>query len=261
MAATADIYDEREQWRGPIGISLALHALMIGMIITWGVLHGFWQGTPWGAQGVGGGGGDAMRASIVAQIPLPPSQAPTQNVLANESKGLSQSLPRQVEQAPEAIPIPEKKTPVRRTERTATNTEPPQPVPEQPANVAPFGQGGPANAVNFSMGAGTGGLTMGNGTGDFSARYGWYVDQVRNRISQNWLLYQIDPHVPKGTRVTVSFEIQRNGQPTSVSIQQSSGNASLDQSALSTLKRIDSFGALPGDYRGNAVRVEFYFER
>jgi protein TonB len=260
MAVSAEIYDERDEWRGPIGMSLGLHALFIATLITWGALHGFWQGSSWGAQGVGGGGG-AMRVSMVAQIPLPPSEAPTQNVLATESKGLTQSLPKQVEQVPEAIPIPEKRAPARRTERTATNTEEPRPVPEQPPNVVPFGQGGPANAVNFSMGAGTGGLTIGNGTGDFAARYGWYVEQVRNRISQNWLLYQIDPHVPKGTRVTVSFEIQRNGQPTNVSVLQSSGNPSLDQSALATLKRIDSFGALPNDYRGNAVRVEFYFER
>ena len=61
-------------------------------------------------------------------------------------------------------------------------------------------------------------------------------------------------------RVYVTFDIERNGRPTNVQIEQSSGVPSLDQSAIRALQRIDTFGALPSDYSGSRVSVEFWFD-
>jgi protein TonB len=61
-------------------------------------------------------------------------------------------------------------------------------------------------------------------------------------------------------RVYILFDIQKDGTPTNVRIEQSSGVPSLDQSALRALQRIDSFGRLPADYTGSKVSVEFWFE-
>jgi periplasmic protein TonB len=45
-----------------------------------------------------------------------------------------------------------------------------------------------------------------------------------------------------------------------VRIEQSSGVPSLDISAVRALQRIDTFGALPPDYSGSKVSVEFWFD-
>ena len=257
MAATADIFSEREDWHGPLGWSVAFHTLLFGAIFLYATFFGGYHGEDWGGGGAGGG---AMSVSLTSSIPLPQPQTQSENVLANQSKGLSQSLPKQVEETPQAIPIPERTTKqVKKETRTASNTRP-QPLPE-PTNQIPFGQGGPANSVRFSMSGGSGGLSLtGAGGGDFGSRYAWYVEKVRRIISENWLKYQVDPGVQAGARVYLTFDIMRDGAPSSVQIEQSSHVPSLDYSAVNALKRIDSFGPLPGDYAGSKVSVEFYFD-
>ena len=67
------------------------------------VAHSSGGGT-WGA----GGGGDAMGVTLVSTVPLPATPTQTQNVLANESKGLTHSEPKAVVKEPDAIPIADK---------------------------------------------------------------------------------------------------------------------------------------------------------
>src|ERR1051325_6971169 len=103
MAATADIWTEQDRITTPVWVSVFLHGGLFAALIFGGFLMRS-TGESWG--GTGGGEGGAMNATLVSSIPLP-SHAPTQNVLANESKGVSQTLPKVEEQpAPEAIPIP-----------------------------------------------------------------------------------------------------------------------------------------------------------
>ena len=75
---TADIFDEREDWHGPIGVSVALHALLFGGILIYGALRGGYQGEAWGGTG---SGGSAISATLVSSVPLPARTAPTENVL------------------------------------------------------------------------------------------------------------------------------------------------------------------------------------
>ncbi|MBZ5629839.1 MAG: TonB family protein [Acidobacteriia bacterium] len=262
MAATADIFTEREDWRRPLGWSAALHGLLFCAILLYGAIFGRFTGESWGGSGSGGG---AMSATLVSTIPLPHAAPQSQNILANESKGLSQSLPKVKEEpTPEAIPIPEKST-KRRVEpkpkpRTSTQ-EKPRPV-EEASNVVPFGQGGPVSGPYgvFSTPNAKGGFGFNGGGGDFGSRFAWYVRVVQQKISENWLKYEIDPNIHDARRVYITFEITRTGQPTSVQVEQSSGVPSLDQSAVRALQRIDSFGPLPNEYAGNRVSVEFWFD-
>ena len=52
----------------------------------------------------------------------------------------------------------------------------------------------------------------------------------------------------------------RDGHPSNVRIEQSSGVPSLDISALQALQRIDTFGPLPADYPDNKISVEYWFD-
>ncbi len=259
MAASVDIWTERDNWRGPLGWSVALHASFVAIVLIYGAVIGTGRGAEWG----GGGGGGVMSARMVASIPLP-SQPNATNVVATESKGLSQTQPRVQEKTPDAIPIPEREAKRKAWEKAPTTVDKRYTKPVTTAsNVIPFGQGGPLAGPYsvFSAGGAKGGFGFsGGGGGDFGNRYSWYVRVVQQKVSENWLKYEIDPNITQARRVYITFDILRNGQPTNIEIEQSSGVPSLDQSAVRALQRIDTFGPLPADYSGSRVSVEFWFD-
>ncbi len=255
MPLSPEIYFEREQWGGPLAWSAFLHALLFGGIVLYTAILGGFGSSTWG----GSGGGGAISATLVNSIPLPASQVQTQNIVAHESKGLSQSLPQTKEEIPEAIPIPERETkrkPGPQRSTTAKKIEPPR------DNVAPFGQGGPLSGPYsvFQSGGAKGGFGFTGGGGDFGSRHAWYVDAVRRKVSENWMKYEIDPSISAARRVYITFDILRDGSPTNIELEQTSGVPSLDQSAVRALQRIDTFGPLPPDYSGSRVSVEFWFD-
>ena len=258
MQADVDIFPVGDNVRGPLIGSVALHAALFALAL-FGYLLPSGRGESWG--GTTGGGG-AMSATLVSSIPLPAPQTETQNVLANESKGLAQSQPKETpKEEPKAIPIPERETKVKG--RASTQKKPPpKEVAKVEENQIPFGQGGPVSGPygSFAVGGTKGGLSFTGGTGDFGSRFGWYVDTVRRKVSDNWLKYEIDLRIDTAHRVYIYFEINRSGQPTEVRVEQSSGIPSLDQSALRALQRIDTFGPLPPEYNGRYVAVEFWFD-
>src|SRR3974390_2304789 len=108
MPGSSDIYQERGQLSRPLVWSAVLPASFAGLVAAYAILLPSTRGAGWG----GGGGGDAIGATLVSNVPLP-ANPEGQNVLANESSGLTQSLPKTEEKAPEAIPIPDKNTKIK----------------------------------------------------------------------------------------------------------------------------------------------------
>jgi len=256
MAANAEIFFEHDRWGRNLAWSAGLHVAIAGFIVLYAVFGPGGRGGTWGA----GGGGDAMGVTLVSSVPLPASAVQTQNVLANESKGLTQSLPKAVEKEPDAIPIADKNAKSKPKPRSSASQKP-QPE-EEASNVVPFGEGGPVSGPygTFNAGGAKGGFGFTGGGGDFGSRYAWYVRVVQQKVSENWLKYEVDARITEAQRVYVTFDIGRDGHPSSVQVEQSSGVPSLDQSAVRALQRIDTFGPLPGDYSGNKVSVEFWFD-
>lgn len=257
MASRADIFDESEQWRGPLAASAVFHALLFSSTVIYGFFFGGEHGENWGGATSGGG---AMMATLVssAAVPLPAREAPRENIVATENPGLAQSQPREREAPPEdAVEIaePKKAKPQERTRTIAE--EKPRP---QKDNLVPFGEGGPVSGpfTVFKTDNSAGGMQFGGG--DFGARYAWYVEAVRRKVSANWLKYEVDPNIRSAERTFLTFEILRDGRPANVQISKSSGVPSLDQSAVRALQRIDTFGPLPSDYSGSRVKVEFWFD-
>ncbi|HUJ96446.1 MAG TPA: TonB family protein [Terriglobales bacterium] len=261
MQANAEIFFEHDRWGRNLGLSVALHVAVAGSIVLYAVVVPASRGQGWGA----GGGGDAIGVTLVSTVPLPANPQQTQNVLANESKGLSQSQPKPQEQEKdqEAIPIPDKNAKKKPKPETSASKRKPAPEPvEEANNVVPFGEGGPVSGPYgmFNAGGAKGGFGFTGGGGDFGSRYAWYVRVVQQKVSENWLKYEIDPRITEAQRVYVVFDIGRDGHPSNVQIEQSSGVPSLDQSAVRAIQRIDTFGPLPSDYSGNKVSVEFWFD-
>jgi len=257
MEPNTEIFFEHDRWGHNVAWSVGLHLAVAGCIVLYAAVVTGGRRETWGI----GGTGEAMGVTLVNTVPLPANPTETQNVLANDSKGITQSLPKAEEKEPEAIPIPDKTTKIK--PKTSSTRRKPQPEPEEEAsNVVPFGEGGPVSGPYgiFSAGGAKGGFGFTGGGGDFGTRFAWYVRVVQQKVSENWLKYEVDPGVTEARRVYLTFDITRDGRPSNEIVEQSSGVPSLDQSAVRALQRIDTFGPLPSDYPGNKVSVEFWFD-
>lgn len=257
MADSTDIFLEHERWGKPVTWSALLHLGVASLALLYSILVHRGPGAVWGT----GGGGDAMGVTLVSTVPLPASEVRTQNVLATESKGLTQSIPKVEEQDQTAIPIADKVSKKKPKKTPSQNKAKTEPV-EEATNVVPFGEGGPVSGPygTFSAGGAKGGFGFTGGGGDFGDRFSWYVQVIQRKISENWLKYEVDPRISEARRVYLTFDINRLGRPSNVQVEQSSGVPSLDTSAVRALERIDTFGPLPSDYSGNRLSVEWWFD-
>jgi periplasmic protein TonB len=258
MAASASNDLAQGSLGRPILWSAGLHVAFAVFVTIYAAYFSGFRGQGWGA----GGGGDAMGATLVTTVPLPANPEQTNNVLATESKGLSQSQPKPQEQPePEAIPIPDKTAKLKKKPVATATQRKPEPESEE-SNQIPYGEGGPVSGPYgmFSAGGAKGGFGFTGGGGDFGSRFSWYVQGVQRKVSENWLKYEVDPSIREANRVYVTFDIARDGHPSNVQIEQSSGVPSLDRSAVYAVQRIDTFGPLPPEYSGSKVSVEFWFD-
>jgi protein TonB len=176
---------------------------------------------------------------------------------------VTQSQPKIEEKAPDAIDLQGKNARIKPKKKQETITkEKPQAQPEPETNQVAFGEGGPVSGPygTFSAAGAKGGFGITGGGGDFGTRYAWYVRVIQQKVSDNWLRYEVDPSIKSAQRVYITFDVARDGHPGNVRVEQSSGVPSLDISAVRALQRIDTFGPLPGDYAGNKISVEYWFD-
>jgi periplasmic protein TonB len=250
--------------KGPLLWSLVLHSAVFGSLAVSTIMSH--RGDLWGGPG-GGGAVSVKLVGGVSGVPLPRPESVTENRVVDDSKGLykSEPKPKPKEIPPDATPIPKftkEKQPqyVTRPSKTLEDPTPP------PQNAVPYGQGGsPAVPYSqFGMGAGAStpaGMQFGGpGGGDFGGRFSWYVTAVTSRVSSNWLESTVDPALRWAPRAVVSFDILRNGAVANVQILQSSGNASVDASAMRAIQSSNPMQPLPNEYPGNKVSVEFWFD-
>ena len=258
MARNAEIFFEHDNWGRALSWSAGFHIAVTAVILLYSVVFKGSTGAVWGA----GGGGSAIGVTLVSTVPLPSTAPQNQNVLANESKGVTKSEPKVEEKEPDAIEIQGKNSKIKPTKPPTPTKSKPQPAPQEESNQVAFGEGGPVSGPygSFAAGGAKGGFGVTGGGGDFGTRYGWYVEVIQRKVSENWLKYEIDPGINNAQRVYITFEVARDGHPYNVKVEQSSGVPSLDQSAVRALQRIDTFGPLPSDYHGDKISVEYWFD-
>jgi protein TonB len=257
--ASTEIYFEHDRWGRALAWSAGFHVAITASLLLYSAFVNRSTGDTWGA----GGGGEAIGATLVSTVPLPANPTQTQNVLANQSKGLTESQPKIEEKAPDAIEIQGKNTKIKpnKKQQTVSNKQA-QPAPEPEDNRVAFGEGGPVSGPygTFSANGAKGGFGITGGGGDFGTKYSWYVHVIQQKVSENWLKYEVDSRINSAQRVYITFDVARDGHPGNVQVEQSSGVPSLDISAVRALQRIDTFGPLPADYSGNKISVEYWFD-
>ena len=217
-----------------------------------------------------GGPGGAISVGVVGSvpgIPMPRPEVETSSRVVDESKGLykSEPPPKIPEKEARATPIPKFdriKPPkyVTRPSKILENKAPP------PPNAVPYGGGGTPTVpyTSFAMGSGTAtqaGMGFnGVGGGNFGSRFSWYVEAVQRRVSGNWLQSTVDPGIQYAPRVVATFDILRDGTVTNVQVTKSSGNGSVDMSAVRAIRESSPLDRLPPEYSGSKVSVEFWFD-
>ena len=257
--ASTEIYFEHERWGRALAWSAGVHVGITAALLLYATYVTRGSGEAWGS----GGGGDAIGATLVSTVPIAAPPAPTQNVLANESKGITQSQPKIEEKEPDAIEIAGKNKKIKPKKKQITESKSnPQPAPEPEDNQVAFGEGGPVSGPygTFSAAGAKGGFGITGGGGDFGTKYAWYVRVIQQKVSENWMKYEVDPRISTAQRVYITFDVARDGHPANVHVEQSSGVPSLDISATRALQRIDTFGPLPPDYPGSKISVEYWFD-
>lgn len=249
----ANLFYERESWKKPITLSVSFHGLLVISILVVAYIYGHQTVNNWGTNN-----GQAVQAMLVSasSLPIPHAEA-TNNIVANESKGVTQTIeqPKPVE-TQDGISIPGHVTKPK-PQRKVTPPTPPhaRPVPTPEDTAVPYGEGGPVSGPYgaFTAPHTQGGFSFQNA--DFGSRFAYYVREVNQTVSRNW--YKPDVAAPR--RAYIQFDIMRSGQPTNIRVEQSSGVPSLDQLAMRAVQRSE-FPPLPGEYSGSKVSVEFWFD-
>jgi protein TonB len=252
--------ERRDTLRGTLLLSLILHAVLFVVLVTYTMLgfHLGGGGREWGTEG-------AVRMGAVSSlpgIPLPAPQVTTPSQVATQNTGLHKTEPQPKEEPPpDAQPIPKFKDAVKPEKLERVNKHIQKTEIEPPPNAIPYGATG-APTMNYTQvvtSGGTGGVAMGEGN-NFGQRYAWYVASMRARISANWLLATVSPNIASAPRAYLTFEILHDGTVINPQITQSSGIPEVDRSALRAILASNPLPALPSDYAGKSVNVEFYFD-
>lgn len=254
---------------GAVGLHLLVAAVLIGAAYLGTSKH-----DRWGEHAAAVG---AIQASMVSAIPLPSHARPVEKqVLASEDenqaplpppKAATQPPPRPTDilikaKTPEkpAPPAPVHSTTAAKPEPKAPPTEAPPVKHPQPAPDTPKARTGETTATQLPEAVsqaknGTATATVEDRT--FGVRYAYYLRGVSQRVSQNWFSGEVDPRSSLGKRVTLLFDINRDGSPENVRVENRSGSPTLDQSALRAVQRVDGFGPLPA---GDKITIEFAFD-
>ncbi len=61
-------------------------------------------------------------------------------------------------------------------------------------------------------------------------------------------------------RAVITFEILRDGTVVNIQVTRSSGEPSVDRSAIRAIRESSPLDRLPSDYTGDKVLVEFWFD-
>jgi protein TonB len=216
----------------------------------------------------GGAGGGSISVGLVGSlpgVPLPRPDVVTPSRVVDDTRGLYKAEPKVNTPEPEtearALPEFERNKPQKYVTRPSKVFEDPTPP---PTGAIPYGQGGAPQVpyTQFAVGSGgaQGALNFGGPGGEFGGRFPWYVEAVRRRVSSNWIQSSVDPGIRFAPRAVVSFQILRDGTATSIQILRSSGNDSVDRSAVRAIRDSSPFEKLPSGYSGSYVLVEFWFD-
>jgi periplasmic protein TonB len=138
----------------------------------------------------------------------------------------------------------------------------------QPAHQQQYSQPAPSNQIYtrsppalsnpmYSQQSGAGQVGIGANS-PLGNRLGWYAEIVRQRIAQSWQTNGLDAR-PQSQPAMVSFYIMRDGTIRTPQVVQSSGNPSIDNTALRAVYGAGQLPPLPPQITESYISAQFTF--
>ena len=254
MSQPTDILDRRDPLALPAIGALLLHlGIVAALFSAW-----FWMNHQRDSLGdMHPAGGPAYAVSAVHNIPIPQRQA-TPNPVANDTQSLVPPAPAPKEA--EKPPPPDKDAfqIAQKVKRQA-----PKPMQRQqfstptPQNQVYSRSRQALSSPMYSQQGGGGQVGIGPNS-PLGNRLGWYSEIVRQRIAQNWMTNGLDMRTQSQPAI-VSFYIMRDGTIRTPKILQSSGNPTIDNTALRAVYGASPLPQLPPQITENYISAQFTF--
>jgi len=248
-----DLLDERDPIVAPFIGSLLVHAGIVAILFFgW-----YWVNRSHEKLGdIHPAGGAAYAVSPVHSIPIPQRQAPL-NPVANDTQSLVPTLPLKQEvqvKLPDklAFEIPDKKK--KQAERPHPKQQYTQPAPPNQV-YSRSSQALSSPMYNVQSGAGQVGIGPNSPLG---SRLGWYAELVRQRIADKWQTNGLDARSQSSPAI-INFYIMRDGSIRTPKVVQSSGNPSIDNTALRAVYDASPLPALPPQVTDSYISAQFTF--
>ena len=258
--------------------AVLFHVALGASGFVFALLSGLLPHNLWGGANDGG----AIAVQLVSSaVPLPQDRPPNDNVLATEKPSEAPAPPAPKAKAMEdqtAIAIPNKVTQTKKqAEKHQETITPPKPIKPQPVqqvarnaypqpnqhvdNRAAYGEQAASNqqrALQSATTSANGQVAVSSGAKGFN--YPWYIAGIQRKFGQSSYRGEVDPRTPAGSRAYILFTIRRDGSPTDVKMDRSSGSPTLDRACMRAAQRVDTYGPLPSPpSEGNAM-VSYYCE-
>ncbi len=256
MAEPIDILDERDPLGFPFIGSILVHSSVVALLFFgW-----FWMNQRRETLGdINAGGGPAYTVSPVHTVPIPKRDAPL-NPVANDTQSMVPTAPAK-QDLEKKQPIPDKNV-VEIPDKLQRPAEKPQkkqqwyePTPDN--QVFSHARQAVSNPM-YGAQTGSGQVGVGPNTPLGNNRLGWYAELIRQRIAQNWNTNGLDSRT-QSVPAIVSFTIMRDGTVRSPQIVQSSGNPSIDNTALRAVYSSSPLPGLPGQITDSYITAQFTF--
>jgi periplasmic protein TonB len=250
-----------EPFGPPAAGSVLLHVAGVGLLALLVFINARIRGNEWGTTGPKG----AIQATLVdsaPSVPLPSITPPTPNVLATQQPSPAPAPPSKATIPVEdqnAIPIPTRQPKLTKAEK---------PKPESPKHAQPLNQQNRANygeAAASQLQHSMANTPAKNNTpvtvtgGDFASRFPWYVNMITRTVQQYWYEQEIDKSTPMNSVAYVTFTIARDGSVSNIHLDTPSTSPTLNSSGVRAVQRVGRFPALPDQYTGGSVSVEYTF--
>ena len=256
MAVRGDILDQQDPLALPFAGSVLVHGAVVGLLaLSW-----YWLNRP--AEKFGDlhpAGGPAYAVSSVHSIPIPQRQA-TPNPVANDTQSTVPAAPAK-EEVEKKLPVPDQNEVQipdkfkRQADKALQKQQYQQPAPQN--QVYSRSRQALSNPM-YSAQSGAGQVGVGPNTPLGNNRLGWYAEMIRQKIAQNWNTNGLDARAQNSAAI-VSFYIMRDGSIRTPVIVQTSGNPTIDNTALRAVYQASPMPPLPAQIPEPYISAQFTF--
>jgi len=262
MTERIDPLEQYEELKRPLLFSVLCH----GGLFTAALSVSLWNAPISLGDPSGGSLGAPVSVNIVQGVPLPRPRSRLENPVANPVQHEVPAVPAPPAPAPEVAEDDPGAVPIETAgARKSAARQRPAPKRQNPPPTAPNQVGSSTGArlnsplLTGQQTSGTGGVGFGSGS-PFGARFGWYADALQRRLAEEWSRSLGQVSGSSARPAVVSFRITLAGLIENPQIAASSGNRSLDYSALRAVANSSPFRPLPREMGRSSIQVEITFQ-